>query len=293
MSTPEPELVEILDGNMALQAVDRAQIDIQISTARAYPRDIDKCKKDAMALATMDEATAETMFYVLPRGGKTIEGPSTRLAEVIANSWEHIRLETRVESIDDRFLVAVATAMDLQKNVAVRTSVRRRITDKHGKRYNDDMIVVTANAASSIAARNALFKVIPFAFVKPIYDRARQVAIGEAKSFNKNRDTIIERLVKSGCQLDNILGYFGYNGVDSITMNDLLTLKGISTAIHEGTITVEEAFIAGDNKPAANGETLGKHRPTAPREPEVGQAEVVTEPAQAENGTGQKRGPGF
>lgn len=271
MSTTENDTVEILDGNMALQAVDRAQIDIQISTARAYPRDIDKCKKDAMALATMDEDTASTMFYVLPRGGKSIEGPSTRLAEVIANSWEHIRIETRVESIDDRFLVAVATAMDLQKNVAVRTSVRRRITDKNGKRFNDDMIVVTSNAASSIAARNALFKVVPFAFVKPIYDRARQVAVGEAKSFNKTRDAVLNNLVKAGCQMDAIMGYFGYNGADSFTMEDVITLKGVFNAIREGNVKVEEAFVAGTDLPVANSEVLKPQQ----TEPEIGKAEVV------------------
>ena len=31
----ESEYIEIMDGNLALQAADRAQIDIQISTARA------------------------------------------------------------------------------------------------------------------------------------------------------------------------------------------------------------------------------------------------------------------
>lgn len=252
----ESEYIEIMDGNLALQAADRAQIDIQISTARAYPRDIDKCKKDAVALATMDEETAASMFYVLPRGGKNIEGPSTRLAEVVANSWEHIRVEARVDSIDDKFLTAVATGMDLQKNVAFRSSVRRRITDKYGKRYKDDMIVVAANAACSIASRNVIFKIVPFAFVKGIYEQARRVAVGDAKSFNKNRDMILGNLVKAGCNQDAILAYFGYNGTDSFTMDDLITLRGTFNSIREGNVTVEQAFAIDPDSPPPNSEAV-------------------------------------
>lgn len=288
-TTDTTEPIEILDGSLALQAVDRAHIDIQIATARAYPRDIDRCKKDAMALATMDEATADSMFYVLPKRknqdgteSKAIEGPSIRLAEVIANSWEHIRLEARVDSIDEKFLVATATAFDLQKNYAVRTSVRRRITGKYGKRYSDDMIVTASNAACSIALRNALFKVVPFAFVRPIYEQARKVAIGTAASFTKNRDTILSNLVKAGCKMEAILGYFGYNGADSFKMEDMITLKGVFNAIREGSVTVEDAF-AGEELPTANGKPLTPAAdPSGAETPEEAQSVVVeSTPAQA------------
>ena len=65
----------LLDGSTALEAVDRASIDIQIATAKQYPRSVDKALKEALTLATLDEETAASMFYVLPRAGKRIEGP--------------------------------------------------------------------------------------------------------------------------------------------------------------------------------------------------------------------------
>lgn len=47
---------------------------------------------------------------------------------------------------------------DLERNVAITYEVRRRIVDKNGRRYKPDMIGVTANAACSIALRNAILR---------------------------------------------------------------------------------------------------------------------------------------
>ena len=44
-----------------------AELDVQISTAKAYPRSIAKFQKDALTFATVDEETAGSMFYVLPK----------------------------------------------------------------------------------------------------------------------------------------------------------------------------------------------------------------------------------
>lgn len=241
ITIPESQ-IEIVDGATALQATDRALIDIQISTARAYPRSIDRCKKDAMALACLDEETAASMFYVLKRDGKRIEGPSVRLAEVIANSWEHVRAEARIDEIGERFVTATATAMDLQKNVAIRTSVKRRITTREGERYGDDMIQTTCNAAMSLAMRNAIQKVIPFALIKSVYEEAKLVAIGKAESFTANRDKMLGLFDKAGVKLTDILAYFGYQGIDDFRLNDMIDLRGIYQAIRDGETTVENAF---------------------------------------------------
>src|SRR5690606_7715376 len=151
-------------------------VDVQISTAKRFPRSIKAFKDMAMAMATLDEETAESCFYALPRGGKTVEGPSARLAEIVASAWGNMRIEGRPIAEDDRFVTSRGTAWDLQTNVAFAFESRRRITDKQNRRYNDDMIGVTANAATSIALRNAVFKAVPSAFWRPIYLRCREVA---------------------------------------------------------------------------------------------------------------------
>src|SRR5690348_6841125 len=80
------EQVSGTDYSVALSAVDRASIDMQIATAKQYPRSITAALREATELATLDEETAKTMLYALKRGGKVIPGPSVRLAEILAYS---------------------------------------------------------------------------------------------------------------------------------------------------------------------------------------------------------------
>lgn len=88
-------VVEVLAPLSALEAQERAQTDVLISTAKRYPRSLTQCKAKALALATMDPDIAAECFYKLTRGGKVIEGPSIRLAEIIASTWQNVRSGAR------------------------------------------------------------------------------------------------------------------------------------------------------------------------------------------------------
>src|SRR4051812_35203832 len=94
------EGVEVMSGGLALSPAVRAEIDIQISTAKHYPRSIKAFKQQALDMATFDEETASGCFYSLPRGGKPVEGPSARLAEIVLSAWGNVRADARVVSAD-------------------------------------------------------------------------------------------------------------------------------------------------------------------------------------------------
>ena len=102
----------------------RAELDVQISTAKAYPRDVHRSLQYAEQLATMDEETAQSCFYVLPRKDKDgtkkeIKGASIRLAEIIANAWGNIHAATRIIENDGRHITAEGIAWDLETNVKI------------------------------------------------------------------------------------------------------------------------------------------------------------------------------
>jgi len=234
--------LEVLDGVLALGAVDRASIDIQIATAKQYPRSVDKALKEALTLATLDEETAGSMFYAMPRSGKTIEGPSARLAEVMAYSWGNLRVDADIVAEDKTTVTAMGTCFDLEKNVAVRVRVKRRITDKRGKRYNEDMIGVTSNAAISIALRNAVFKVIPQAFTRRIYQDARTASLGKGGTTTQKRQKALEWFNKAGVKDEQVFELLGVRGMDDIMEDQLITLRGLVTAIKDGDTTVEMTF---------------------------------------------------
>src|SRR5262245_34176726 len=176
---------------LALEAQTHAEVDVQIATARRYPRSVRTFIDEAVTMATLDEETAGACFYALPRDGKTIDGPSARLAEIVASAWGHLRVQARIVDEDDRFITARGEAWDVQRNVGMAFEVRRRITDRKGKKYSDDLVMVTGNAASSIALRNAIFKVIPSAFWRPIYLKCREVAVGKAETLVHKRTTML------------------------------------------------------------------------------------------------------
>ena len=248
MASADYEVITERSGGMeimstgALGQLAKAEVDMQIATAKRYPRDIHKSRDEAMGLATLDEDTATSMYYALPRGGKRILGPSSRLAEVIVYSWGNIRAQAIVTDIGEKFITALGTCLDLEKNVAAQVEVRRRITDRNGKRYDDDMIMVTGNAACSIAFRNAVFKVVPFALIKPIYDAAQETSVGKAKSMDERRRGAVEWFGKLGISEERILKTIGRRSMDEVTPDDLVVLKGLSTAIKDGDTTIEEAF---------------------------------------------------
>ena len=265
----------------ALISVARAEIDLQISTARAYPRSIDRFKKTAQNMACLDEDTAASCFYSMPRGGKAIEGPSARLAEIVATAWGNLRFGGRVVDIGDRFITAQGVCHDLERNISFTIEVSRRITNKQGRRYDDDMIQVTGNAAISIAVRNAVLKVVPKAYWWPIYVAARQVAAGDIKTLAQRRTAAFDYFHRFGVTDDRILAVLGKPSIEDVGQEDLATLSGIKTAINEEETTVDQEFPElKKEQPAAAAPPVGRTSLKTPAAPPAKKEE--TPPAQAE-----------
>jgi hypothetical protein len=136
----------------------------------------------------------------------------------------------------------MGTCFDLEKNVAVRVRVKRRITDSKGKKFNEDMIGVTSNAAISIALRNCVFKVIPRSFVERIYQQARLVSIGKAGTLEQKRQNAFAVFAKMGVSADEVFAVLGVKGMDDVGEEELIVLRGLKTALRDGETTVEQTF---------------------------------------------------
>jgi hypothetical protein len=232
----------------AIESVSRAEIDQQISTAKRYPRKLTEVKQEMVEMATLDEETAASCFYSLPRGGKNIQGPSIRLAEIALSCYGNIRAGTRIiETVVDGsspYVAIQAVCHDLQKNIAVMIEKRRRIVGKKSKGgiIDEDDINLAANAGSAIAFRDAMFKVVPGILLRPVYEAAKKVAIGDAKTLSDRRIRAIEAFQKMGVSADRVLASIGHSKVDEVTLEDLENLIGTFTAIKEGSTTIENAF---------------------------------------------------
>ncbi len=155
------EIVPEKKTEVVTRIVEKDPIDIQIATAKRYPRDVAKFQKDALDMATLDEASAGECFYTMPRAGKNITGPSVRLAEIVYSAWGNMHSGTRLKEVSEKHVHCESVVWDLERNVRHTEEVARRITKSSGVRYNDDMIATTGAAGRSIAFRDAIFRVVP------------------------------------------------------------------------------------------------------------------------------------
>ena len=258
------EIIEVKQADV-LQALNRAEIDIQIATAKQYPRDINAVLNKIATYATMDRETAEDCFYVLRREDKqgnvnVIEGLSVRMAEIIAGAWGNLRVQARIIGNDGRQITAQAICHDLETNFAVSKEVKRSIVTKKGYTFSEDMQVVTGNAACSIALRNAVLTVIPKAVTKRIINDVKQVALGQSIDLEQSRQNVIQYFAKLGVKQEQLFLYLGVKSAQEIDKQKIFELRATANAIKEGTTTVEECFVkpALEAKKEAQAEAKGK-----------------------------------
>ena len=231
-----------VDGVEVLTALTKGEIDAQIATAKQYPRNLSRVLNNIETLATMDEDVAGSCFYSLRRNGKVIEGASIRMAEIVASSWGNLRTQARIISNDGKTITAQGVCHDLETNTAISVEVKRRITDKNGKTYNDDMQIMTGNAACAIALRNAVFKVVPAALIKKAIDKAKKVSLGESMTLEMSRAKMMDYFKTIGVEERQILDYLSVEKIEEIDIDMVVELRGLATALKDGTTTIKEAF---------------------------------------------------
>ena len=227
-----------------VDAVERANVDSQVATAKRYPRDIRRSIDNSVVMATMNQETAQSCSYALPRGGKPITGPSVHLAKIIVSNWGNMRTEAKVVQITDKQVISRGTCWDLETNVASAFEVRRSIIGKNGQRFSDDMITVTGNAANSIAYRNAVFAVIPKAITDRVYYAAQKFITGDLSDHDKLlkvRTGVLNNFKNNyGITEEEVVKMCGKQTANQIGADEISMLMGTIQALKDEDTTVDE-----------------------------------------------------
>ena len=249
--TEDGEIVEVsgglvpMEGSTAMTTeIARVEFDQQIATAHRFPRSLKKVVDNILSLATLDQQAAEECMYALPRGGKPIVGPSIRLAEIVAGQWGNCRVTARVSEVNraEKYVEAEGLFHDLETNTAQKATVRRRIVDRSGRLFNDDMIIVTGNAACSIARRNAILAGVPRAVWRKAYEGAEAAVRGDVKTLVERRANAFKMLAAFGVKPEQVFGLLDVKGEEEITLEHMPTLIGIYQSLKSGEKSVEELF---------------------------------------------------
>lgn len=233
--------VEVMSSPSALQAIVSGEIDLQIRTAKAYPRSIPQAVKKTLELATLPQVAKE-MNYAIPRGGKIIEGPSVRLAEILASQWGNLRTGSRLISMDETGVTCQGVAHDLETNWATTMDVFRRYPVKPGQKASPDMMALTAMACSKIAKRDAIFEVISKPFWEPIAEAAKKASLGsKPEDVAPRLERALDFFEKAGVTEAQVLQRLGKAKRGEVTPEDLSTLHGFAVSMKEGA-AIEEIF---------------------------------------------------
>jgi len=244
-----------MEDNLKLTPVIAAQpamrdVDIMVQTARAYPRDMADVLRKSVAIATLSRDMAESCIYAIPRQSynsglkryetKMIKGLSTHGARIIAQQYGNLRVAGHITEIGETMITAQGICYDLERNYAEVTEVRRKIVGSDGRRYSEDMIVLTANAAISIATRNAIARVVPQHIINEVI-KAVEKTISEDPQLQERLTRTLtmyrEKLQLSDKQIAELIDK---SSIEEVTTEDVPMLIAIAQAIKDGELTLNE-----------------------------------------------------
>ena len=240
--TEEIQIIET--GIEVSEAQERASIDIQVATAKKYPRDLRKVMENSIFIATLDKDTASKCRYAKPVRGKSITGPSVHLARIICQQYGNIRVQQRIKQITDKAIIAEAIAFDLQTNYAVCVEARRSILGKDGRRFAESVVETNAMAILAIAERNAILKIVPVAITNKVYNEAFNFVFGELSDtakLIKERERLLGIFKNTyGMQEVDVISCLGLGTKEAIKAEHVADMVGYIQSLKDKEITVED-----------------------------------------------------
>lgn len=233
----------------AVESLERAQIDVQVATAHRFPRSLEQFKRRALDMVQQDIETAESCIYSRPVGKdrdtgkqKYAEGASIRMAEIVASCFGNIRFGARIIEQTERYVKAEGVCHDLESNTAGKSEAMESTVKSNGQPYDERMRIVVAKACLSKALRDAIFRVVPRALCKSIYDAAAMTISKQAKTLEQRRMAAKQWLNGLDVDEQRAFAVLEVAGWSEIGNEQLLTLTGLKTAIKDNEVTIAEAF---------------------------------------------------
>jgi hypothetical protein len=225
----------------------KQETESQIDIAKRYPREITRVKARFLEYAACDQETAAGCFYSKPvdNKGTLVAGPSIRLAEIVANTYQNIKFGSRILEISDKWVTVQGVAHDLENNISYTSEIKRSIwSEKGGYRYSQSLIETTIKAAGAFAVRDSIFKIVPLgifnAEIKLI--KAKATGADSGIKLSERITNAFKYFTKLKITEEQIYKRLEISGKDEMSEEHLGTLIGIRNAIQDKEITPEEAF---------------------------------------------------
>ncbi|PHE68538.1 hypothetical protein [Bacillus wiedmannii] len=241
---PKPEAKSTATEAMVSRQAQEVQMAMYV--AKNFPRDTYDAFQRIMKECER-KLVAENAVYQYPKGGQKVQGPSIRLAEVIARNWGNIDYGIIELDQKDGESSMMAYAWDLETN----TRQTKIFTVKHERKAKGktnkltdsrDVYELTANMGTR-RMRACILGIIPGDIVdaavqkcndtlvngqkEPLEDRLRKALDAFKKEFG-----VTKEMIEDSLQLN----------VDAFTEHDFVKLGRIYTSIRDGVGKKEDFF---------------------------------------------------
>ncbi|MGM9586268.1 MAG: hypothetical protein ACI3VA_02110 [Candidatus Limivicinus sp.] len=222
------------------------EVQAAVFMAKRFPRDENQAIA-RIAQSCKRRGLAEKAIYTYPKGGQNVTGPSIRLAEAIAQSWGNLQCGVVELSQEAGESTCMAYCWDIETNFRDTKvfTVPHAIQTRNGTKQLTDPRDIYEHVANQGARRKraCILAVIP----KDVVDSALEACQKTLASGYK--EPLIDRLRKMvdvfrnefSVPLESIEKYIGYK-LDSFTEMDMVTLRGVYTALKEGSSKREDYF---------------------------------------------------
>lgn len=241
---PKPEAKNVTTEAMVSRQAQEVQMAMYV--AKNFPRDTYDAFQRIMKECER-KLVAENAVYQYPKGGQKVQGPSIRLAEVIARNWGNIDYGIIELDQKDGESSMMAYAWDLETN----TRQTKIFTVKHERKAKGktnkltdsrDVYELTANMGTR-RMRACILGIIPGDIVDAAVQKCNDTLI------NGQKEPLEDRLRKAldafkkdfGVTKEMIEDAFQLN-LDAFTEHDFVKLGRIYTSIREGVGKKEDFF---------------------------------------------------
>ena len=233
---------EVLPNTMTEVKSQREASEIQamVFMAKQFPRNQIQAA-DRILNACTRQTLADSAVYSYPRGGQSVEGPSIRLAEVLAQNWGNLDFGIRELSQENGVSTVEAYAWDLETNVRqakVFQVAHKRMAKGGTKTLTDprDIYEMVANQGSR-RLRACILSIIP----GDIGEAAlAQCSVTQAASVGATPEEIKETIRK----MTVVMGKFGITTeniqeryqcrLEAIRPAQIVELRKIHTSLKDG-----------------------------------------------------------
>ena len=262
------------------------EIKVAAQLAMMRPRNIMTVRDNILRTCSRPEF-AEAAIWSKPVGGKTLAGPSIRLAEQLAREMGNIKIQKlMIEDTDERRTIKIIgwdleSSMSYSEDIIIKKVVERRQAkgrdvvyerqNTHGDTVfgvtaTDDELLNAENARSSKVIRNIILRLVPEDLISEARQRCEQTMKNKAAADPQGElKKITDGFSAVGVRPSDLTTYLGHP-LEQVQPAEIVDLRQVYASLRDGETTwaavmEQRAFAQGKGGSVATLDT-GRQRPT-------------------------------